>query len=571
MAQEGIALTLKGLPAEQRRVIRGWCVYDWANSAFATSVGTAIVPVYFVTLFKDALGDETDILGFTLTGSSMWSLGIAVSTAIVAFSSPLLGAIADRAAIKKALLRTYALAGALFTVLSFFSAYTAAPWAWLFGCFILGNIGFAGGNVFYNSLLPHIAPRELLDDVSSRGFAYGYVGGGLLLAIHLAFILAFRDTSQADLVTRLAIASVGFWWFGWALWTFKTVPEPRKAERVRGLTPGQAARIAFSEAGRTLRQLVRFRMLAIYLAAYLLFNDGIQTVLTVAGAFGSDTLGVSLIFNITTILVVQFIAALGAMLAGRLAGRIGAKRTLAIALAGWCGVIALAVGFAPLEPKVHANFDYQLDHTAAGVYAVTKAPDLSDNKRDEQWVEAQGRLWEVDTISRSRAEKLADAVSISEDSRFSISIEGGPLSGARNVGPRHPSNLTQGPIDSWPRALRGLVWSPLGISINLQWLALGALLGIVMGGSQALARSLYAYMTPESKSTEFFGFFAFVGRASSVFGPMVYLVFTGIYDTRMAILVILVIIMLGTSLLRWVDVEQGRSVAVQEDERQVGI
>ena len=171
-------IRFKDLPARQRSIIRAWCMYDWANSAFATSGVAAVFPVYFVLLFKEALGEGTVFLGVTFTASSMWSLGVAISTATVAVSSPLLGVISDRVPIKKALLWTYTAAGSFFTVMAFFSAYTGQPWAWLFGMFTLANVGFAGSLVFYNAFLPHIGPRHLLDDISSRGFAYGYAGGG---------------------------------------------------------------------------------------------------------------------------------------------------------------------------------------------------------------------------------------------------------------------------------------------------------------------------------------------------------------------------------------------------------
>ena len=200
---------LRDLPAPQQRVIRAWCIYDWANSAFATSGVAAIFPVYFVFLFKESLGESATILGITFTGSSTWSAGVAISTAIVALSSPVLGVISDRIPIKKTLLWIYTIAGSLFTVLAFFSAYTGQPWMWLFGMFTLANIGFAGSLVFYNSFLPHLGPQRLLDDISSRGYAYGYAGGGLLLLVHLALILVTQDTDFADLATRLAIASVG--------------------------------------------------------------------------------------------------------------------------------------------------------------------------------------------------------------------------------------------------------------------------------------------------------------------------------------------------------------------------
>ena len=240
----------KGEERARRRAVHGWCMYDWANSAFATSIGTAILPVYFVVLFKDAFGQETTFLGFTFTGSSMWSLGVAVSTAIVALSSPILGMIADRSQIKRTMLQIYTTGGAIFTVLGFFNSYVGEPWAWVLVCYAIANIGFAGGIVFYNSMLPHLGGPGELDKISSRGYAYGYVGGGLLLAVHLAAILAFSDTDHVDLVTRLAVASVGVWWLGWAQWTFRTVPEPRVARPVDRLDPMTAASVAFPRCAR---------------------------------------------------------------------------------------------------------------------------------------------------------------------------------------------------------------------------------------------------------------------------------------------------------------------------------
>ena len=272
-------------------------MYDWANSGFATSAVVAILPVYFVFLFKDAFGEQANFFGITVTGSSMWSLGVVMSTTFVALTSPILGVIADRIPIKKTLLWIYTTVGSIFTILSFFSAYTGAAWAWIFGTFVIANIGFAGGLVFYNSFLPHLVPKHLLDNVSSRGYAYGYIGGGLLLAFHLGLIIMVGDSVYSDLVTRLALASVGLWWFGWALWTFRTVPEPAITNPSTDLNVIKAVSVAFSQLKSTVKEIRRFKVVAIYLGAFLLFNDGIQTVLTIAGAFAADTLGVSLTFN----------------------------------------------------------------------------------------------------------------------------------------------------------------------------------------------------------------------------------------------------------------------------------
>ena len=164
---------LTTLSKSQKKVIRGWCFYDWANSAFATSAAVAILPYYFVELFEASFGTSSQIGSFSVTGSSIWALGVALSTAVVAVSSPILGIIADKTPIKKRLLWIYTIIGSSFTVLSFFSSYIQDPWAWLMLCFFIANIGFAGGCVFYNAFLPHLAPRQYMDEISSRGFAYG--------------------------------------------------------------------------------------------------------------------------------------------------------------------------------------------------------------------------------------------------------------------------------------------------------------------------------------------------------------------------------------------------------------
>ena len=560
-----VSSKFKQLSKDQKRIIRGWCMYDWANSGFATSAGAAILPVYFVTLFKDAFGPEVDILGFTLTGSSTWSLGVAFSTALVAFSSPILGVIADRTAIKNRLLRIYTIAGALFALLSFFSAYTSAPWAWAIGCFIIANVGFVGGTVFYNSLLPHLASRDLLDDISSRGFAYGYIGGGLLLLIHLVMIMVFSGTEHADLVTRIALGSVGLWWFGWSIWTFRTVPEPPISNPITGLTPVKAAKFAISGLKKSLREIRKFRVLSLFLVSYLLFNDGIQTVLTIAGAFAADTLGISLEFNVATVLIIQFIAAPGAMLFSMLSERISTKGALRISLIGWCLLLIMGIGFAPLKPAGPDDFDYHLKETIRGEYVLEAEPELSDNKDDTAWEESHKNILTLSTFNNSSASDLIRIVSESEKSRFSVYVTGGSLDGSNAIGSKHPSVLGDGLIDWWPETLRKFVWNPLNISVGFQWLILGALAGLVLGGSQALARSLFAQMTPEKRSTEFFSFFGFVGKASAVIGPMIYMLVTGILDTRAAVLMLLITILCGVIMLKWVNVEEGQRIAELEE------
>ncbi len=557
---------VKDLPVERRRAIRAWCMYDWANSAFATSGVVAIFPVYFVFLFKEALGESATILGITFTGSSLWSLAIAISTATVALSSPVLGVISDRVPIKRALLWAYTGCGSLFTVLAFFSAYTGQPWAWLIGMFTLANIGFAGSLIFYNSFLPHLGPRHLADDISSRGFAYGYAGGGLLLLIHLGLILTTQDSEFADLATRIAIASVGVWWFGWAIWTLRVLPEPPIRNPIGGLTIRTALGLGIKELARTMRQLRRFRAVLVYLGSYLLFNDGVQTVLAIAGAFAADTLGIPLAFNMGTIVIIQFIAVPGALAFSWLAEKLTTKSALTISLGGWIIIVLFGVAVVPLTPGAHNEFDFQLDYrTDIDRYTVVVAPGSVESghqlsRAGETWELDVGAVLEIETVPH-----LALAVSETEDFRYSVSISGGEYGGTTAVGRAHPSSLGSGPLDWWPSLVRSRLWEPLGLDAGYQWLVLGVLVGAVIGGSQALARSLFSQLTPESRSGEFFSFFGFMSRASSVFGPMLYILATALFDTRVAVTSILLIIVAGTIVLKWVNVTDGvRAAALEE-------
>ncbi len=558
---------LKDLAGERRAAIHAWCMYDWANSAYATNA-VAVLPVYAVFLFKDALGVDAEFLGLRVTGSSLWAFAVAISTAIVAVTTPVLGVIADRMPIKKLLLGIYTACGSFFMVMAFFSPYSPQPWVWLFGSFFFANMGFSGAQVFYNALLPHVAPENLLDDVSSRGYAYGYLGGGLLLLAHMAAIFLAGDTGYADLVTRLAIASVGVWWFGWAIWTLVGVPEPRVANAVRGLGPLSVVALAFSEFKRTLSELRKFRVVLLYLGAYLLFNDGIQTVLTISGAFAADTLGIPLIFNAGTVLIIQFVAVPGALAFGWLAARYSTKAALVASLCGWFIIIGFGIAIAPLEPEEHEDFDYRLEYRSiGGHYEVTHAPEVSDSETAQSWQREVSVISKGDMLTRGRAERLVDGVEESRDSAYSVSVRGGALDGETAVGRLHASRLGSGPVDWWPATVRELLWKPLGLDAGFQWLFVGVFVGAIIGGSQALARSLFSQITPTVRSGEFFSFFGFMSKASAVFGPLLYVSVTSALDTRAAITSVALLILVGSVLLRWVDVAAGRATAAAEDAR----
>ena len=553
--------SLQDLPPPQRRIIRAWCMYDWANSAFATSGIAAIIPVYFVFLFKESLGEEATLLGLTLTGSSVWSLAIVVSVLTVALTSPILGILSDRLPIKKTLLWIFTIVGSLFTFLIFFSAYTGHPWAWLLGAFILANVGFTGSLVFYNAFLPHVAPRRLWDNVSSRGFAYGYAGGGILLVVHLVLILATQDTAYEDLAARAAIASIGSGGSPGLSGPYSSSLNPPH-KPTRGLNFFSAISLSFSELRNTARQVKQFRVVLNYLVSYLLFNDGIQTVLVIAGAFAADTLGIGLAFNMATIAIIQFVAVPSAMAFSWLAYRTSTKAALSVALLAWIVIVLFGVALAPLTPTNHSDHDFQLDYDdRTNEYQIAAVPGGWDEDDRLQWQGSDWPLQPDNTLRSQEASDLPQAFMESPEFKYSLSFRDGPMNGQTALGPDHPSIIGSGPIGWWPSFMRSILWKPLGIDVGFQWLILGVLVGLIIGGSQALARSLFAQITPSTRSGEFFAFFGFMSRASSVLGPILYILATSLLDTRAAVTAILIIIIAGAILLRRVDVEEGARAA----------
>ena len=559
---------MKNLPDDQKKKIRGWCMYDWANSAFSTSITVAILPIYAIALTNVFLKNNPDSFFSNFSASGMWAFVVGFSTLLVALSSPILGIIADRMEIKMKLLKIYTYAGAGATFLMLFSAFFADyDWLFLLLCFFIANVGFAGANVFYNALLPYMGDDELMDNISSRGFAYGYIGGGLLLAVHLGLLMA---TDNNDLMIRLSLASVGVWWWGFSVYTFRDVPEPEIPEPMTGLNARKATGMALRELRKTFKELTRFKMLVIYLAAYLMFNDGIQTVLSIAGAFGGDVLGVSMITNMIVILMIQFVAAPSAMAFSSLAEKITTKKALIVSLVGWCLIIAIATGFCALEPEEEEEFTYRVHWIQdASLYVVSVQDghelNLEDDEAHKEWNQTWG-LKNGLNLSAAQVVNLSKAI---ENTEFTLFIADGPVSEGTSpamiYGKEHPSQIGEGSIDSWPETLRNILWKPLSLGIDLQWMFLGLMVGIVMGGSQALARSMFGMMVPESRSTEFFGFFGFIGKAASVIGPWIYFLMSTAMDDRMGILSILIIILIGTIMMKWVDVEEGIRVAAEED------
>ena len=565
--------SLESLDPEKRKAITGWCMYDWANSAFFTSAGTAIFPIYFVVAFQATFGSRTEFLGITFTGSSLWALGVSMSALFVALSSPILGAIADTKPLKKTFLKYYMIIGSLFTIVSFFSVYVANSWAWLIGCYFIANVGAAGANVFYNSLLPSLAPSKYASEISTKGYAYGYVGGGLLLLVHLIFIQGasiYLDDSAVDLVTRLCIVSVGIWWFGWSIWTLKTVPEPEIENNLQNESFSKIILSAFSRLRQTFSEIRKFKYLFTFLIAFYIFNDGVQTVLSVAGAYGADVLGVQLIFNMITILIIQFVAAPGSILFGWLADKYGTKEALVIALTGWIVIIVFVLGFAPLKLTNDKAYDYQFAFDSnSNNYELISSIEFSSTEENIDvinWEEKFHKL-QGQKVSEEELKKFINIVQNEPSSSYSVVVTGGQLDSSRIISKNHASSLSDGWIDAWPAFLRDVLWQPLNIQIGFQWMTLGLLSGLVLGGSQALARACFSMMTPVKKSAEFFGFYAFTMKASSVIGPLIYVIAVNTSNQKLGVLIIWALIVIGTIYLSTIDVRKGALVADEENKK----
>lgn len=417
----------------------GWYFYDWANSAFATSVVTVFLGPYLTAIATSAAdaGGFVHPLGVAIRAGSIFPFAVSISVALQAFVLPVLGAIADYSHLKKQLLGICAYIGAFATVSLFFVQGNQ----YLLGValFIIANLSFGASIVFYNAYLPDIASDAERDRVSSQGWALGYLGGGLLLALHLLLYLradAFGLTE--GLAVRIGIASAGLWW---ALFTIIPMLTLRRRQSLKRLPAGERyLTIGFKQLWHTLKAMPSVPHTLIFLVAYLFYNDGIQTVNSLAAQFGSEELKLGQQTLIGAILLVQFIAFFGALLFGYLARLMSAKRAVILSLVIWTGVVICAYAF--VQP--------------------------------------------------------------------------------------------------------GAPW---------QFFLLGSVIAIVLGGSQALSRSLFSRMIPRGRESEYFSLYEVSERGTSWLGPALYGVafqLTGSY--RVAILSVIVLFLIGLMILTRVDV-----------------
>lgn len=436
-------------PVNDKREIFGWAMYDWANSAFSTTIGTVFLAPYVAALARtaaEAAGTTTvSFLGIPVAPDSFLPYMISLSVFLQVLFLPILGAIADYSHMRKTMMRIFATVGAVSTILMFF--VSGSLW-WLGGLlYVFANLAFGAAIVFYNAYLPDIASEDERDHVSSYGWAMGYLGGGILLALNLAFYLFAEDIGVPEtLAIRINLASAGIWWLGFSFITWKRL-RSRKASRA--LPAGETyVSISFKQLRKTISEIKNFPETLKFLGAYFLYNDGIQTVIAVSSTFAAAPLIQGGLEQSTTtltsvILMIQFMAFGGALLWGKLAKWMGAKRSVILSLVVWSGVVIYAYG--------------------------------------------------------------------------------------------------------------GLK----GDNVTTQFFVLGAFIALVMGGSQAISRSLFAQMIPDGQEAEYYSFYEISERGTSWIGPLVFGLANQIFGSlRPALLSLIFFFIMGLIILPFVKVDK---------------
>jgi UMF1 family MFS transporter len=325
-------MSLLGKLGLDRREVRAWALYDWANSAFWSTVVTAVFPEFFSSVAAAGLPPGVATARFA-----------AITTAalvVIAILSPILGAIADHAGIRKRMLGVFLALGASSTAAM--ALIGEGDWQFAAALFMLANIGVTGTIVFYDSLLPFVARQDELDRVSASAYAVGFLGGGLLLAVNLAWIVRPGWFGLPDSVAgiHLSFLSVAVWWVAFSIPLFRHVPEPPR-ETPEGDAGRHVVDAAFRRIGATFRDLRRYRNAFLMLVAFMLYNDGIQTIIRLATVYGAE-IGIGRESLIAAILLVQFAGIPFTFLFGLMADRLGTIRSLYVSLTVYALISVLA-------------------------------------------------------------------------------------------------------------------------------------------------------------------------------------------------------------------------------------
>jgi UMF1 family MFS transporter len=344
VSDRGTSSVIEAEPVSRavRRERFGWYSYDWAMSAFNTTVISVFLAPYLTSVAEAAADAQGRIhpLGISMPPGSLFGYVVSLSVVLQVVVLPLTGAVADRSGHKRQLLAAFTLVGSLCTMALFFlsgDGYLLGS-----GLFIVANIVFGAATVVYYSWLPDLAGPDERDAVSSRGWALGYLGGALLLAANLALYTQYESLGLTESqAVRICLSSAGVWWAAFAVVSVALLRNRTPSGHVPAST-GVALRGSLGQLRSTLRDMRQYRLTLWFLAAYLLFNDGVQTVITVAAQFGEQELALSQTTLVSAILLVQVVAFVGARGMGRIAESAGARRTVLWSLLVWIGVLVAA-------------------------------------------------------------------------------------------------------------------------------------------------------------------------------------------------------------------------------------
>ncbi|WP_047986123.1 MFS transporter [Ornithinibacillus californiensis] len=305
-----------------------WALYDFGNSAFATTMLAAILPIFYSSVAANNIDDNL--------ATSYWGYANSFAVLVVAILAPILGAIADFSAAKKKFLRFFAFMGMIASILLAFTG--EGDYIFVAVLFIVGSIGFSGANVFYDAFLPEVADDEDMDKVSSKGFALGYVGGGILLLINVIMIL-MPDKFGLDTISAMQVsfAMVGVWWLIFSIPLLRNIHDEKKAPVKRDKS---YIRIGFSRVGSTFKEIKQFKQLLLFLFAFWLFNDGISTIIRMATIYGTE-IGIGRNDLIIALLITQFVGIPFTFFFGWLAGKISPKKALMSTLFVYLGIVIL--------------------------------------------------------------------------------------------------------------------------------------------------------------------------------------------------------------------------------------
>ncbi len=652
---------------EYKRRIRAWAMYDWANSAFATTILAAVLPAYYSSVAGSTLPSAA-------TATQYWSVTLAISVFIVALISPILGTVSDIMRGKKKFLSIFVGVGVVGTGL--LVLVDTGDWLMASIFFIVGRVGFGAANVFYDALLPHIAKEDDQDRVSTYGYALGYLGGGILLAINIVMIFQMEGTSGI----RYSFFSVAIWWALFSIPIFRQVPEPQSVSQK--LKAGESlVRVSFTQIKNTLKEIREYKELFRFLVAFLIYNDGIGIIISVAVIYGAE-LGFATTELILAILLVQFVGIPYSLIFGNLPTKSNKRQIFSVAFVVF-NIIAL-----PLLGIVgRLTFPQTLTGTPSPDFVATAVSVGQGNHNINDGDFDLAGSWATNIVSGDlRGESCAWYASSCNESDFDVAYgstgdvngrldfayNGQPVEITYSTGPNHGiwaveingkpllddedapvmidaysptlrydvtetfqaedegehvlslinssdkaadssgNTMSLSNIEVLPPLRSSNLGAIIGILVALQlaaalfaflfgkrfftkladsldtkrsiMLALSAyaiiaiwgfflnsviefwflawMVAVVQGGSQGLSRSLYATMTPNAMSGEFFGFFSIMSKFASFLSPIVFIVSVAVYDSsRPGIASLFFFFAIGMYLLSKVDVEAGKAFA----------